>query len=129
VLNLNVTPAQPASQSRSTVPTFEELCELEPRLLDLYREVSAVKDDGGPSFCANAVWDEWHPEWEHDSLKGRLFRLVGFAAESPDPILRSWQAERVAHDKIYDALPDCRNCACVALWETEIAPRLTECKR
>jgi hypothetical protein len=109
--------------------TFEQLCELEPRLLDLLNEARAIKDNRRKrSFCANQVWYGWRG---HEGFKPRLLDLVGFRRkhDGSDPRLATSRAYDVAYHTIYDALPDCRNCACVALWETEIAPRLAECKR
>lgn len=103
--------------------TWKELCELEPRLLNLYSEVSSIKDEGGEFFCANAVW---YGRGDVDGFKHRLVELVGFRRrhDGSDPRLGTSLAYDIAYHKIYDALPDCRDCACVALWELEIQPRL-----
>jgi hypothetical protein len=84
--------------------TFEELCELEPGLLTLYRRAKGVKDDRRKrSFCANAVW--------YGRFKPVLCRLVGW--EARNPTLRTSEAYDLAYDTIYAALPDCRNCFCL----------------
>lgn len=84
--------------------TFEELCQIEPRLLALYRRAQAVKDDKRkPSFCANRVW--------YTEFKPELCRLVGWEAENP--ALRTEEAYDLAYDTIYDVLPPCRNCWCL----------------
>ena len=103
--------------------TWRILCELEPRLLDLYNEVSSIKDEGGEYFCANAVW---YGRGNFEGFKHRLVALVGFRRQNDgsDPRLAASRSYDIAYHKIYDALPDCRNCACIALWELEIAPRL-----
>lgn len=46
-----------------------------------------------------------------------MFRLVGFACDHPDAVMHTWQAHRIAHHKIYGALPDCRDCVCVTFQE------------
>jgi len=86
--------------------TFEKLCELEPGLLELYRQACAVKDDRRKrSFCANAIW--------YREFKPVLVQLVGWTARKQDPVLRTSEAYRLAYDTIYHALPDCRNCWCL----------------
>jgi hypothetical protein len=85
--------------------SFADLCQREPRLHSLERDIQAVKDTGGPSFCAN--------DWWYGRLKPRLVRLVGFGAEQPE--LRTPEAYDVAYDVLYELLPDCRNCRCVRI--------------
>lgn len=90
--------------------TWNQLCELEPGLLDLLAEVKSVKDDKSkPSFCANAVW---YGENGHTSLKSRMSSLVGWYAKSLDPRVRSPRAYDLAVDNLYSKLPGCRNCRC-----------------
>ena len=62
--------------------------------------MKAVKDTGGPSFCANDVW------YRPGSFKSRLVRLAGWWAEKPE--LRTSEAYDVAYDELYQQLPDCR---------------------
>lgn len=104
---------EPACEPQSDTPlTFEELCKLEPRLLALYNEVRAVKDNKRKrSFCANAVWYGRGP---FDGFKERLCRLVGYSVRhrGGDPRLATSAAYDVAYHTIYQALPDCRTCAC-----------------
>jgi hypothetical protein len=40
-----------------------------------------------------------------------MCRLVGFEADNP--VLRTMGAYDAAYDKLYGALPDCRNCICM----------------
>jgi len=84
--------------------TWKELTAAEPRLVALLKEARAVKDNGGPSFCANKVW------YRPGGLKSRLVELVGWGAR--DPKLRSVEAYDLAYTKVYGVLPDCRNCIC-----------------
>ena len=92
--------------------TWKRLCKLEPRLLDLYERASGIRDDlSKPSFCANNVW---YGRRGWPGLKPQLWELVGFGARrwGADPQLWSSLAYDIAYRKVYDALPDCRNCAC-----------------
>ncbi len=92
--------------------TWELLCSLEPRLLDLLAEVRAIKDDKSkPSFCANAVW---YGEFGHPGIKPKLIHLVGWHASGTDRRLRSPEAYDLATNTLYNALPDCRgDCFCL----------------
>jgi hypothetical protein len=125
--------------------TWEQLVELEPRLLELYKQAEQVIDDGSsPSFCANDIW--------YEQFKPRLEELVGSEAGIPYALYEAgpgpsdgephpigefvhWATEResgwqkiqrvvpedlktgdaydLAYHRIYDRLPDCRNCSCL----------------
>jgi hypothetical protein len=83
------------------VMTWAEIKRIEPHLDALFKEARAVKDDRRkPAFCGNRVW--------YDLFKPRLLDLVGW--DAPDARIRTMRAYDVAYDKIYDALPGCRNC-------------------
>ena len=85
--------------------TFKEISEIEPRILALYKQAKATKDDQSkPSFCANHIWYDMKPV---------IVALVGDQAK--DLRLKSSEAYDVAYGTIYKALPDCRNCACFSL--------------
>jgi hypothetical protein len=86
--------------------TWQELVKREPRLRDLLREARAV-DDSDPHFCANEVW------YRH--FKPALCELVGWDARVQDGVVNSSEAYDIAYDKIYNALPDCKACACLDL--------------
>jgi hypothetical protein len=86
----------------TTTMTWDELVKLEPKLGVLLAEAQAVRDDD-PHFCANAIW--------YDFLKPRLVLLVGWCRPDRTKPLASEQAYDVAYDTIYEALPDCRDCA------------------
>jgi hypothetical protein len=88
--------------------TWEEMTRLEPRLETLYRRVCTIKDPGGSAFCANACW---YGYGGHPSLKEPMTHLVGFDARNPQ--LRTMEAYNLAYQKLYSALPDCRNCMCL----------------
>ena len=100
---------------QTTRTTFDELCEIEPRLRALYERAKAIKDDKRhPYFCANDVW-YGRRGWE--GLKPELCNLVGHWSQNHHPKLRSRTAYDIAYHTIYDALPDCRNCGCIIWWE------------
>lgn len=82
------------------------LARLEPRLQALYDEAKAIEDNSNANyFCANDIW--------YEQFKPRLCSLVGWDVSSPYPKLRTDQAYDAAYDKVYGALPDCRNCSCI----------------
>lgn len=96
-------------------PHWYELVRLEPRLRSLFDEARRVKDDRRTSsFCANAVWFGWEAGL-HAGFKWRMSKLVGYDAR-PHAILGTSRAYDVAYETIYNALPDCRNCLCCAIW-------------
>lgn len=83
---------------------WQALITTEPRLRDLYNEAKAIQDDSNRKvFCANDVW--------YTRFKPRLLQLVGW--EVKDPRLKTQEAYDTAYEKIYDALPNCRNCWCI----------------
>jgi hypothetical protein len=87
---------------------WSQIIKIEPRLNDLYKEAKALKDNGSAvSFCANSEWYGWH---NHHGFKQRLCSLVGW--EAAHESLRTQDAYDIAYDKIYEALPNCRNCGC-----------------
>jgi hypothetical protein len=92
-----------------TKPTWRMLVKIEPELARLYDDVRAVRDPGGIWFCAN---NRWYGDASGGGFKSRLVRLVGFDAQSRDPRMRTMEAYDVAYDKIYAALPPCRDCLC-----------------
>ena len=79
--------------------------EKEPLLARLQQELSAVRDEGGHSFCANKYW--------YVEVAPRVSTLVGAHAEADDPLLRSPEAYEAAYNVLYHLLPNCRNCVCV----------------
>jgi hypothetical protein len=92
------------------IQKFFRLTLLEPRLLDLYGEAAAVKDDQpGQWFCANEVFYGYHGL---RGFKHRICGLVGWDAESNHPGIVCSDAYDIAYETIYEALPDCRDCIC-----------------
>ena len=94
--------------------TWAQLVELEPRLGALYKEIRKVKDDKTePSFCANAVW-YGYGKYERGGFRRMVKNLVGYSTEpkQKDARLRSMEAHDIAYQKLYSALPGCRNCNC-----------------
>jgi hypothetical protein len=98
-----IEPLDPPKPAKKQAKTWPEICQLEPRLQALLEEIKQVKDDPTtPYFCANAHW------YGQSGFKSRIFYLVGHWAENCH--LRSSTAYDVAYHKLYDALPNCRNC-------------------
>lgn len=83
--------------------TWSVLVEHEPGLKRLQKTARGVKDEGGEYFCAN----EW---WYEKGLKDQLILLAGWSARNPR--LRSEAAYDLAYNRLYDLLPDCRDCLC-----------------
>jgi hypothetical protein len=84
-----------------------------PGLQALFDEAAATKDNKqSRGFCANAHW-YGYGSCEGKGLKSRVLRLVGWHAN--DPRLRSMEAYGIACGRIYNALPDCRNCNCMGM--------------
>jgi len=86
-----------------------ELQRLEPRLVEIEREVDAVHDDGsGGWFCSNFVWLP---------INTRLRLLIGVArlpapgTEDHEVLYDSHAYERVFED-LSRRLPPCRACGC-----------------
>lgn len=77
---------------------WEQMLQIEPRLLDLYHEARAYKRT--PNFCANQIW------YGPGGLKSQMMQLVGWDV---DGLLGTCEAYDVAYRKIYDALPDCNH--------------------
>ena len=84
--------------------TWNELVKIEPELNTLLKNVQKVKDPGGESFCANDIW--------FDNFKERVTHLVGWYARRDDSRLTTSNAYDVVYQKLYNLLPDCRNCGC-----------------
>ena len=84
--------------------TWGLLVKIEPRLGEMLKRAKAVKGDG-EHFCANTVW--------YDDFKPELCTLVGWEASGTNPLLHTPQAYDLAYRKIYETLPDCRDCTCM----------------
>ncbi len=102
-----------------TRPTWPDFVEREPRLADLRIAAERIRPAADGSFCANRAWYGGNG---HLGLKPRLICLVGWGAQSRDPLLRSCDAYDVVTSTLYDLLPDCRGCGCVD-WGAAITPR------
>jgi hypothetical protein len=96
----------PPSWSGNRAAAFQELCLLEPGLAQLEREIRALPD-AGKYFCAN---EHWYPP---GTFRSRLLRLAGWNAVRPE--LRTSEAYDLAYDYLYALLPDCPECACLAV--------------
>lgn len=89
---------------------------LEPGLIPLWQEAKNYHKQRTPLFCANAIWYGYR-EPEHDGLKTRLCRIIGWDRDYTTPkmeeedilFLRSKEAYDATYTMIYNALPDCRH--------------------
>lgn len=92
--------------------TWATLVKDEPQLKALLAEAKCITDNRSKSsFCANAAW-YGYAGWP--GLEPRLVALVGWGRPSEgDPVLHSQEAYDLAYHRIYDVLPDCRNCGCM----------------
>lgn len=89
--------------------SFQQICDLEPRLQELFNEAKAVQDDPSKeSFCANTVWYGYSGQ---KGFRPRVVELVGYNATNPQ--LATNEAYDTAYQVIYEALPPCRNCICL----------------
>ena len=97
--------------------TWEILVQNEPGLKVLLADAELIQDDlTTVNFCANAAWYGYSG---HPGLKPRLLRLVGWRRidlddqSDEEQLIRSQQAYSLAYHRIYDVLPNCRNCGCL----------------
>lgn len=96
---------------------FMKLVELEPGLMDLYREAKRHHEVAGSRFRANAA-RFGYAGYRDRGIKSRLIELVGWYREGSDPLLETKEAYEIAYEMIYRALPDCRKgCACQVVLE------------
>jgi len=84
--------------------TWEELVELEPKLLDLLHLAQSVRDMGGKYHCSMSIFEF--------ALKPALAQLVGEERRRGDSRLKCYFAGALCSRKILEALPPCRNCNC-----------------
>jgi len=91
-------------------PSFDELCELAPKLREVEASARAVSDDGGDFFCANNAWFR---------IKRALSQTLGVwrrpaEGEAPDVAARLGESEafETAFRALYPLLPPCRSCGC-----------------
>ncbi|BAH74204.1 hypothetical protein [Solidesulfovibrio magneticus] len=102
----------PTKFKKSDVPhweggaiSWEELVEIEPDLRWMLQAIKLIRRPKAPaSFCANRIW--------YCCFKPRLLQLVGHSCRRKNSALRSSAAYDTAYQKLYNALPDCRNCGC-----------------
>jgi len=83
--------------------TWDNLCRLEPGLLDLWSEAKRTEDNHQrKSFCKY--------DWFGEHLVDRLTELLGPWTEGKHPKLSTLDALNLAKDVVTEALPPCRNC-------------------
>ena len=90
-------------------PTWTKMCHVEQDLLGLYIDaMNRTRDEESKNkrcVCANHIW--------YQDFKPRLRLLVGW--EARNPLLWSSECYDVAYQKIYDAMPECRECGCICI--------------
>lgn len=84
-----------------TALTWDALVEREPRLADLLDEAKSIP--ATRPECEDLA--PWYGYGGWPGLKPRLIRLVGWFAETRDPVLASPAAYQVAYDTVLNALP------------------------
>jgi len=83
--------------------TWKVLCQLEPKLFELWSEAKAVEDNHRrKSFCSL--------EYFSSHFADRLSDLLGPWHDHINPKLHSVKSIDLAKDTLIDALPPCRNC-------------------
>ncbi len=92
---------------------WKALVALEPRLNLLLNRAFAVRYYRRSSaFCANAAFHGYGRRLGQ-GLKLPMSALVGCERRNGHPILCTSRAYDIAYDKLYSAIPPCRNCECV----------------
>lgn len=88
-------------------PTWEELAAGEPRLLHVLAAAQRIGEDFGsdPRFCA----DDWFHR--RGGLKTQVVELVGWRRKD-NAVLGTPGAYDVAYQRVFDVLPNCRDCSC-----------------
>lgn len=82
---------------------WADFVQREPRLLLLFNDIREIKDDKTkPSFCANFIW--------YRDFKPRMIKLAGWGCK--DEVLKTCKSYDMVYEKLYNALPNCRNCLC-----------------
>lgn len=88
--------------------TFADLVALEPRLGSLEAEIKAIRRPDEGEVCANELW-------YRDGYKRRMSALVGWYRVGPrHDVLVTPEAYELAYSHLYNLLPDCRDCGCMA---------------
>lgn len=85
--------------------TWETLIAIDPFFDGLLSGIEGIELEPGERFCANDTW--------YKKYKPLILRRVGWHAPNYAPgILRTERAYDIVYQKLYDALPNCRNCSC-----------------
>jgi hypothetical protein len=86
---------------------------IEPRLIDVFVRAASVVDDGtAPYFCANETFFAYRDP--RSSIKRAIMNLVGWHAPwGTRSDLMTEQAYDTVYERIYEALPNCRDCGCL----------------
>lgn len=105
--------------STSTALTWHDLIRLEPHLEVLAERVRHV-DKGYPSFCRRSAWLGFDDLY----VQAQFYALVGPARlaleDYDDERLYTESAVEVAFERIWNAMPPCRNCEHTAVEQSSI---------
>jgi hypothetical protein len=86
---------------------WDDMVKVEPALARLLKDVVVADHHHTRVFCGVTAW---HGSGGRPGLKMRMYQLAGFGSSNAD--LRTREAYEVALEKLYNALPPCRGCAC-----------------
>ena len=89
--------------------SFEDYVRMDPRIGELLKEAQAIKAIPGERFCANRTW---YGNAGEPGLKGKMVHLVGECRSAGPRELQTSVAYDTVYERIYSALPDCRDCCC-----------------
>lgn len=116
------TKATSATKLKTTQLTWPDLAAMEPRLLVLLAEIKSLhRLPSTAPFCANDHW-YGYAGLHKRSFKQRLSALVGWHRVSQmvtdsraESILSSEAAYDLVYQRLYNALPNCRDCGCMGV--------------
>ena len=113
VCSADVEPAEiPVPPPGTPRLTFDQLAALEPGLARLEYEIKAwARTPLGDNWCANARW-YGYGRFRGFGYRARMVELVGWGSHHPDPRLHTSEAYETAYRRLYELLPNCRQCAC-----------------
>lgn len=82
--------------------TWKDMVEIEPELQEMFGYAKSL-DGSEKNFCANRIF--------YDELKPAIENLVGWGARNS--LLKSKKCYDKAYNKIWKALPPCKDCGCL----------------
>jgi hypothetical protein len=116
------TPVDVSRQRQTLLPqlTFEQICDLEPRVRELYELVVGIGQAArsADAFCAINHWHGSPRQNDGRSIRRKLKSLVG--PDAKDPRLATWASHDTAHRTLWGALPGCRGCVCCGRGDSSV---------